>query len=202
MRKLVLATRNRWKIREISAILDHLPLKVTGMEEYPSLPPVAEEGSTFAENAQKKALTVARFSGEMALADDSGLVVDELGGEPGVHSARFAGPGADDRANNALLLKRLAGVPPEKRQAAFHCAMVLAFPDGRTFLVEETCRGRILDAPRGEGGFGYDPLFFYEPTGMTFAEMDPAAKNEVSHRGKALRRMVKLLEELLSRGEL
>ena len=163
---------------------------------------MAEEGSTFAENAQKKALTVARFSGEMALADDSGLVVDELGGEPGVHSARFAGPGADDRANNALLLKRLAGVPPEKRQAAFHCAMVLAFPDGRTFLVEETCRGRILDAPRGEGGFGYDPLFFYEPTGMTFAEMDPAAKNEVSHRGKALRRMVKLLEELLSRGEL
>jgi len=131
------------------------------------------------------------------MADDSGLEVEALGGQPGVYAARFAGPGADDAANNRLLLEKLRGVPPERRGATFRCAIALLFPDGDTFLIEESCRGRIAESPRGSAGFGYDPIFIYEPAGLTFAEMGEEAKNRVSHRGKALHRARRLLERRL-----
>lgn len=200
MNSLVLATRNRGKVREIEELLAGLPLEVISLQERPDIPEVEENLPTFAGNAVKKAEAAARASGEMALADDSGLEVDALDGMPGVLSARFAGSGAGDQTNNRLLLEKLKGVPPEKRGARFRCAVALAIPGGTTHLIEESCPGRIAEAPRGSGGFGYDPLFIYEPAGLTFAEMEPGGKNEVSHRGKALRGVRLLLEQLLAPG--
>ncbi len=199
MRKLLLATRNRGKVREIKGLLDGLPVEVLSLEDYPEIPPVEEDLPTFAGNALKKAETAARASGEIALADDSGLEVEALNGQPGVYSARFAGPGADDEANNRLLLEKLNAVPPERRGAVFRCAIALVLPGGETHLVEDSCPGRIAPSPRGSGGFGYDPLFIYEPAGLTYAEMDQEAKSKISHRGKALRRARMLLEDLLSK---
>ena len=197
MKRLILATRNRGKVKELEALLEGLPLEIICLDRLPSIPPVEEDQSSISGNALKKASTVARACGEAALADDSGLVVDALDGLPGVHSARFAGRDAGDAANNSLLLEKLRGLPPEKRAAAFRCAVALVFPDGKHHLIEESCRGRIAETPRGSAGFGYDPLFFYEPAGLTFAQMDVEAKNRVSHRGKALRKARRLLEQLL-----
>lgn len=197
MKKIILATRNRGKIEEMRTLLAGLPVEVISLRERPDLPAVEEDGDSFAGNALKKAVAAARAGGELALADDSGLEVEALGGLPGVRSARFAGPGAGDRANNMLLLQKLEGVPPERRGARFRCAVAVARPEGETHLIEETCAGRIAEAPRGQNGFGYDPLFVYEPAGLTFAEMEPAEKNRVSHRGKALCRARLLLERLL-----
>lgn len=196
-RRLVLATRNPGKVREIRALLQSLPLEILSLDDFPGLPEVVEDQPDLAGNAAKKAGATARFTGEMALADDSGLEVAALGNRPGVLSARFAGPGADDETNNRFLLSHLLGVPPAGRGALFRCVVALALPRGKIHLVEGNCPGRIAAAPRGAGGFGYDPLFIYEPLGLTFAEMKPEQKNAVSHRGEALRRVRGLLEELL-----
>ena len=195
--RLVLATRNRGKVEEIRALLRDLPLEIVSLDQLAGIPAVKEDQATFSGNALKKAAAVAAACGLPAVADDSGLTVDALGGRPGVFSARYAGPGAGDAANNRLLLAELKGVPLEKRGAAFVCALALVIPGGKTHLIEESCRGRIAEAPQGENGFGYDPLFFYEPAGRTFAQMETAMKNRVSHRGKALRRLRILLESLL-----
>jgi len=193
VRPIVFATRNRGKLVELRELLPEL--EVLSIEEAEArighaIPEVIEDQPTFAGNATKKAREVARATALPALADDSGLEVDALGGAPGVISARYAGPGQDDAANNAKLLAQLAGVPAEKRTARFRCA--LAFHDpffdiDKTF--EGTCEGTILDAPRGTGGFGYDPLFYSPELGMTFAEAGVGTKNDLSHRARAMQKM-------------
>ena len=203
---IVLATRNSGKLREIQAVLQYLPVRTEGPGEFRGVAEPAETGETFAENARAKARYYARATGHWCLADDSGLMVDALGGEPGVHSARWAAgecpPGADrgaiDAANNAMLLARLAGVDDERRTARFCCAMALADPRGRIVIeAAGTVDGRIGHEPRGENGFGYDPLFHVPALGCTTAELPPARKNEISHRGKAARRLADQLGKLL-----
>lgn len=200
--ELVIATSNRGKLAEIRGILEEagLKLRLRALDEFPGITMPPEDGETFLENARRKALAVARQAGRPALADDSGLCVDALGGRPGVRSARFAGEGAGDAANNARLLAELAGVPAERRGAEFRCAVVLALPDGRWTAAEGSVRGRILEEPRGTGGFGYDPLFLAEELGMTFAEAAPEAKSQVSHRGRALRALLPRLRSWLVDG--
>jgi len=181
----VVATRNLGKLREIAAILRALPLTVRGLEEFPEVRAVEETGSTFEENACLKASAVARATGLLTLADDSGLAVDALSGRPGVLSARYAGEGAGDEALCRKVLAELAGVPGERRQARFGCVVAAARPSGIIWTVEGTCSGYITEEMRGAGGFGYDPIFYYPPLGRTFAELTPAQKNAVSHRGRA-----------------
>lgn len=194
--KLILATGNRGKVLEIEGLLDGLPLEVLSLADYPPFPPVLEDGETFTENAVKKAETICRLSGEMALADDSGLEVDCLDGRPGVRSARFAGEQADDGQNNALLLELMREVPPVQRGARFTCVLALARPGRPTLTVQGNCRGSIAFAPQGDGGFGYDPLFIPEGGTRTFAQLDKESKNLISHRGQALRKIKRLLEDL------
>ena len=182
--KLLIATRNRHKLREIREILSFDGLILVGADELPGLPEVEESGATFAENAVKKATELCDASGLWTLADDSGLEVDALGGAPGVYSARYAGEQGNDGANNARLLNELQGVT--ERCARFRCVMALCSPDGRSWMVDGACEGRILAEARGGEGFGYDPLFV--PTGFdsTFAELSADQKNQISHRGRAL----------------
>ncbi len=199
--KLLIATNNSGKLREIRRLLGDVPLTIIGPDALAaggrSLPAVTEAGETYAENALLKARSAARATGLAALADDSGLEVDALDGAPGVHSARFAGPAASDADNNRLLLARLYGVPPARRAARFVCTAALVLPDGREIVTTGSVEGRIVDAPRGEGGFGYDPLFFYEPFGCTFGEVSAEAKNGVSHRARAVAAMAERISALI-----
>ena len=200
--KLLLATNNAHKLGELAAHLGPLGIEVVSPGTVGGLPPVDEDRDTFAGNAVKKAVSGARASGLWTLADDSGLEVDHLDGAPGVRSARYAGEPCDDGANNAKLLEALAGVPAAGRGARFVAALALAEPGGRVVLaVEGTVRGRILESPRGTGGFGYDPLFEYGeaegPVGRTFAEIGSEAKGAVSHRGRALAELSRRLPALL-----
>jgi len=194
MKKLVIATNNWGKVEEIKELLRDLPFEILTLKEFPGLTMPEENCPTFSGNAARKAEAVASYSGEIALADDSGLEVEALNGKPGVHSARYAGENGNWEANNRKLLEELKGVPPEKRNAAFKCAIAVAFPEGKTEIIEEDCPGRIVETPLGTGGFGYDPLFYYEPLEATFAQISREDKNRVSHRGKALRRTRKMLE--------
>ncbi len=184
---LVIATFNRHKLEEISAILPGLRAVLKALSDFPGASPAVEDGLTLEENAVKKALQAARFTGLPALADDTGLEVDALGGAPGVRSARYAGESADGAANNALLLSALAGVPAERRSARFACVTALALPGGGVKTSRGTLEGRIAEAPRGENGFGYDPLFLVGSGPRTLAEMSAAEKNALSHRAAALR---------------
>ncbi|MEW5920450.1 MAG: ribonuclease PH [Bacillota bacterium] len=195
-KKLILATHNRGKVAELQEMLDGLPLEILSLTDFPQFPPVTENGTTFKENAMLKAETICRLSGEMVLADDSGLEVDYLNGRPGVYSARFAGEQAGDGQNNALLQQLMQGVPREQRGARFTCVIALARPGHPTVAVEGNCRGSIAAAPQGDGGFGYDPLFIPEDETRTFAQMDRESKSRISHRGRALRKIKRILEEL------
>lgn len=186
MKRLVVATRNAGKLKEIHFILRDLHVGVSSLLDYPDLPPAVEDGETFEANASKKALHVARATGLPALADDSGLEVDALGGAPGVHSARFAGPEATDEDNNSKLLRLLKDVPEEKRSARFRCVIAVATPEGRVDLAQGVCEGRVASKERGDKGFGYDPLFCVAEYGMTFGELPEGIKNAISHRGRAL----------------
>ena len=193
-RELVIASKNAGKIREIRQIYSDLSLSIV---EDPALPEVVEDGSTFAENARKKAVEIARHAGKWALADDSGLEVDALGGAPGIHSARWSGKG--DEANNDKLLAELRDVPAPARTARYRAVVVVAAPDGR--VVAEaggSCEGLIGFERRGAGGFGYDPLFVVPQFGRTMAELDAATKNSISHRGEALRRLREPLTRALA----
>ncbi|MCH6544721.1 MAG: XTP/dITP diphosphatase [Deltaproteobacteria bacterium] len=195
---ILIGTTNAGKRREVTTVLSKLPLQFIYLASFTTWPKVVENGKSFEENALKKARTLADFSGYVTLADDSGLEVNVLGGAPGVYSARYGGEEGNDDKNNELLLRELAGVPQDKRDARFVCVIALCVPQalgGREWLFRGECEGRIAFAPKGERGFGYDPLFIYSPMGLTFAELDPETKNQVSHRGKALR---KLTEELPS----
>jgi XTP/dITP diphosphohydrolase len=195
--KLVLATRNRGKVKELAGLLSSLPVEVLSLDDFPEMPEVEEDGVTFKANAMKKALAVSLHTGEIALADDSGLEVDCLGGAPGVHSARFAGDGRDDRENNEKLLRLMKNVPPEKRTARFKCVVALATPDGRMFTAEGDCEGVIGSSPKGGGGFGYDPLFVVPEFSKTFAELDLKTKNNISHRGRAFGLAVEMIEGIM-----
>ncbi|MHC4948971.1 MAG: RdgB/HAM1 family non-canonical purine NTP pyrophosphatase [Planctomycetota bacterium] len=199
-RPLLFATSNPHKIDEVRAILAPLGIDVEGLDALDEIPPEPEEdGATFAANARLKAVYYARRTGRACLADDSGLEVDALGGEPGVRSARYAGVGATrperDAANNRLLLERLRDVPAPRRTARFVCAMCLADPDGRVVAeTRGTFDGVIAETPAGANGFGYDPLLHLADAGCTSAELAPEAKNARSHRGAAARAMAERLE--------
>jgi len=194
--KVVLATRNAGKVQEIVDILAPHGFDVSSLEEFPEIGEIVEDGDTFRENAVIKATTVAAHTGFVALADDSGLEVDALGGAPGVHSSRFAGEEKDDRANNRKLLELLSDVPAGQRTARFKCVIAIAEPDGWLHIAEGSCEGIIITEPRGEGGFGYDPLFYVPDYDKTFAEMEPAVKNKISHRARALKGALDILSDL------
>lgn len=198
---LVMATRNAGKVRELAELLRDLDVRLLSLNDFPELPEIPEEGATFAENALTKAQTVARLTGLPALADDSGLEVEALGGRPGVFSARYAqdrtgGRMPSDEDNWKKLLDELRGVPPEKRQARFVCEIALAWPNGRLITTRGEVAGVIALEPRGTRGFGYDPVFWVTAYEATVAELDLAVKNRISHRGQAL----KQLKDILLRG--
>ncbi len=197
--KLLVATGNQGKLKEINRLLADAPIEVIGLDQLIDPPEVLEDGATFTANAKKKACKMARFSGMLTLADDSGLVVAALGGEPGVNSARYAGDHGDDAANNLKLLSEMEPIADENRQAAFHCVMALAWPDGRCETCDGQVSGLIMRGERGDGGFGYDPLFMVPEYGKTMAELPLEIKNRISHRGTALRKVIPLLQELANK---
>ena len=195
---LILASRNKKKIREMEAILaTHFPgIHILSLDDIGFEGDIEEDGTTFEENALIKARTALAASGNRiaAIADDSGLAVDALNGDPGVYSARYAGGHGDDAANNALLLKNLAHLPVEQRTARFVCCIALVYPDGREITVRGETEGLIIDDARGRGGFGYDPYFYYQPFGKTFSELTADEKNAISHRGKAIGKLADKLK--------
>lgn len=196
MKQLVVATRNKGKIVEIHALLTGLVDQITSAADYADFPETVEDGATFEENALKKAREAASFTGFPALADDSGLVVDALNGRPGVLSARYAGEAAGDAANNARLLEECQDVPDDRRQAAFVCVLAFVTPEGIEKLFSGRVEGRILSAARGEGGFGYDPLFLVDGFGRSMAELELEEKNVVSHRAQAFMKFREYLETI------
>jgi XTP/dITP diphosphohydrolase len=194
-RRIVLATLNPGKVRELARLLGDLPIDLVSLVEVRGASLPAETGATYAENALIKARAAHRLTGHAALGDDSGLEVDALGGAPGLHSARFGGPGLDDAGRVALLLEQLRAVPAGNRTARFRCVLALVDETGREDTVEGVAEGEIALAPRGAGGFGYDPVFFYPPLGLTFSELTERDKERVSHRGRAARAARALLSE-------
>lgn len=192
---LVIATRNSGKTSEIRAILDGYPVEIKNLDDFGPIPEIDEDGTTFEENAYKKASFAARVLGFPTLADDSGLSVAALDGAPGIYSARFAGPDATDEQRCRLLLKKLENAPD--RSAAFECAISIALPTGQALTYEGRCEGVITEKPSGQSGFGYDPVFFYPPAGKTFAQMSPDEKNRVSHRGRALEELKTEFDKVL-----
>lgn len=184
MTTLVIATRNPGKTAEIRDLLKDYPVTVKNLDDFGPIPEVDEDGTTFDENAYKKASFAARVLGYPAMADDSGLCVTALDGAPGVHSARFAGDNATDADRSQKVLEQLQGA--EDRSAAFECVISIAVPTGAALTYEGQCEGVIAEAPAGENGFGYDPIFYYPPAGKTFAQMSRGEKGRVSHRGRAL----------------
>jgi XTP/dITP diphosphohydrolase len=190
---LILATRNLYKQRELIEMLAPLEIAVKSLLDFPNCPEVEEDGLTFTENAIKKARVTAQYCGLLSLADDSGLEVKALGGQPGIYSARFAGVQGDDEANNLKLLELMKNVPAESRQARFVCEIAVCEPDGRVRTVRGVCSGMIACEPKGKGGFGYDPLFIPEGYAQSFAELAAEEKNRISHRGRALQQLQRLL---------
>ena len=201
MPELLIATGNPGKFEEIRSFLRprHPHVLFRSITDVKGMPKVEEDGSTFTENARKKAKLLSTFSGLPTLADDSGLEVEALGGRPGVLSARFAGPKATDEENNRKLLDKLVGNPPENRGARFRCVMVLYAPNGQSAMATGDLAGTILEASRGVSGFGYDPLFLVPALGRTLAEMTLSEKNRISHRARALQKISELLEEFLAK---
>ena len=194
MRRLIFATGNEHKMVEIREILGELPVEILSMKDVGIKADIVENGNTFEENALIKAKEVCKLAGEMVLADDSGLEIDYLNGEPGIYSARYMGEDTSYRIKNQNLIDRLEGVPDEKRTARFVCAIAAAFPDGRSFVVRGTIEGIIGYEERGTNGFGYDPIFYLPERGVSTAEIPPEEKNSISHIGNALRKMKELLE--------
>jgi len=195
--ELVIATKNKHKVREILPVLEPLGVqKVSTLIDYPEIHDIEETGTTFDGNASIKARTVCNHTGLPSLADDSGLEIDALNGEPGVYSARYGGPGLDDTMRNQLVLNKMSHVPDSERTGRFVCVMALAFPDGRIYTRTGTCEGLITREPRGTHGFGYDPIFYLEEHRKTMAELPLAEKNRISHRARALHNIADLLASL------
>lgn len=193
---LVIATKNQGKLREISRLLEGSDYRVVSIDSFADAPEVVEDGDSFAENARKKAETIAAHSGTLTLADDSGLVVDALDGAPGIYSARYAGATATDADNNRKLLRSMQGLPEGERQAAFRCVMALVTPEGSCQTFEGELKGIILQQQQGDGGFGYDPLFMVREYGQSLAELPLDLKNRISHRGQALAKVLAALKSL------
>jgi XTP/dITP diphosphohydrolase len=200
IKEVLLATSNLHKVQEIKSIFEELNLeiKLITLNEIENPPEVIEDGATFTENALKKARELCEFSGMVTIADDSGLAVAALEGAPGVLSARWAGSHGDDEANLQLVLEQMKAVEANLRQASFICAAAVAFPDGRELAVLGEIKGSLTDKPRGENGFGYDPIFIPEGFDMTTAQMDLVQKNKISHRGTAFRKLAVLLRDFLN----
>ncbi len=202
-KRIIFATGNENKMKEIRMILADLGLEILSMKEAGVFEEIEEDGMSFEENAEIKARAISRvMTNDIVLADDSGLEIDYLDKAPGIYSARFAGEDTSYDIKNRILLDRLEGVPDEERRARFVCAGPAVFPDGTVKVVRETIEGQIAHEIVGENGFGYDPIFYVPEYGCTTAEMTPELKNELSHRGKALRAMKKILEEKFREGEL
>ena len=197
-KKLLIATKNAGKVKEIKAILKDFDMDIISLADLPNVPEVIEDGKTFFENAFKKAKEVSDATGMMVLSDDSGLEVDALNGAPGVYSARYSGESGDDKSNNEKLLKELKDVPENKRTARFKCVMVLYHPSGKWISAEGACEGRIALKPAGEGGFGYDPVFYLDKYGKTMAEIPAEEKNKISHRAKALNELKNNIKDFIS----
>jgi XTP/dITP diphosphohydrolase len=196
VRKLLLATRNQNKKIELQQMLNNLDIIVLTFEDINGLPEVEEDGYTFEENAVKKSQVITSASGIVTLADDSGLVVDALDGQPGVYSARFAGEDADDEKNNDKLLRLMEDIPEAKRTARFICVIAVSDLKGRTEIVKGRCEGKIAYKPSGTNGFGYDPLFIPRGFDKTFAELSSYAKNSISHRGRALQQVQPVIKKV------
>ena len=197
MTKLLIATHNEGKVREYAQIFVDLPATLVSLRDEGITDAVPEDGDTYLENARRKALVYARASRLLTLADDSGLEVDALGGAPGVHTARYAGPCADDEERYRRLLSELDGVDWEERTARFRCVVCVASAEGDTYLTEGVCEGYLACEPRGTGGFGYDPVFYLPEYNCTMAELPPQVKNGISHRAVAARNARQMLESLL-----
>ncbi len=193
--KIVFASKNRGKIRELNALLEGMNVNLLSLHDYPDVPNIIEDGNTFLENALKKARVISEYTGGTIIADDSGLEVDYLEGAPGIHSARYAGAGATDERNICKLLEELDGVPTEKRRAAFRCALVLYRTDGTFETFEGKLEGSIATEPAGNKGFGYDPVFIVPEYRKTVAQLDPETKNRISHRAVAFAKLKKSLQE-------
>ena len=198
--EIVLATRNPDKVHEISELLNDIKLTISSLLDYPDIPPITEDGTTLHDNAIKKAKAVAKLLHKLALADDTGLEVDALAGQPGIHTARFAGPNASYTDNRRKLLNLLEGIPWEQRTARFRTVVALAYPDGRTVTVEGKLEGYITFDERGTHGFGYDPIFYVPELGKTLAELPLEAKNRISHRARAINKIKPYLLELMNSG--
>jgi len=198
MPRLLVATTNRGKVAEYSSLLSGLDIELVTLDQAGISQEAREDYTTFAENARSKAEFYADLSGLFTLADDSGLEVDALGGEPGVRSSRYAGDNASDNDRVNFLLTKLKGVHPEQRQARFKCVIAIAAPGGYLKLVSGECEGTIALEPRGQNGFGYDPIFYLPQYGKTIAEITPDLKNEVSHRGRAVKKAREVLADLLA----
>ncbi|MCF8067609.1 MAG: XTP/dITP diphosphatase [Desulfobacterales bacterium] len=193
---IVVATRNKGKIEEITRLLEPFPVNIKNLDDFGPIPEIVEDGNTFEENAYKKASMTARFLGMPVLADDSGLVVEALDGAPGVHSARYAGEDATDEDRCKKLLEEMTGV--ENRNAAFKCVISIATPPGPALTYEADCKGLITEEPSGENGFGYDPVFYYPDLKKTFAEISIDEKSSVSHRGKALKEIQEEIDKIIT----
>ncbi len=192
-RELVIATRNKDKKKEIEKLLSGLSVKVLSLYDFPSIPPIKENGATFEENALTKASVCAAKTGKFSISDDSGLIVHSLGGAPGVYSARFAGKNVTYDDNNRKLLKLLKGKQKSRRKARFVCCVAIVTPEGKKRIVKGTASGIIAERARGKYGFGYDPLFIPWGYSRTFAELGEKIKNKISHRGRALRKAKKII---------
>jgi XTP/dITP diphosphohydrolase len=193
MLEILIATNNLGKAKEIKDILDSPEIKILTMKDFPNLPKVEEDGKNYQENAFKKASKISEYTGKICLADDSGLEIDYLKGEPGIYSSRW-GNSDEERINKVL--KLLENVPINKRNAKFICSAVLVFPDGKTYMVKEECKGSITFKSKGTHGFGYDPIFLVPEYNKTFAELGDEIKNRISHRGKAMRKMAGIIKEI------
>jgi XTP/dITP diphosphohydrolase len=195
--EVIVATRNQGKIREIRGALKGLGLRIYALSDFPDVPEIEEDGKSFIENALKKARFYSKVFGKLTLADDSGLEVDGLKGMPGIYSARYSGERASSRKNNQKLLKEMEGIPFSKRGARFKCIMAMVSPNGKEAMTEGICKGRIGMREKGRRGFGYDPLFILPKYGKTMAELSLKEKNRISHRGKALRKLRKIIRTFM-----
>ncbi|OQM45744.1 non-canonical purine NTP pyrophosphatase [Anoxybacillus sp. UARK-01] len=198
MKQVIIATKNAGKAREFEALFNEKGMQVKTLLDFPNCPDVEETGDTFAENARLKAEAMAAYFQQMVIADDSGLSIDALDGRPGVYSARYAGEEKDDQANIAKVLKELKGVPFEQRTARFHCTLAIAIPGRPTAIVEGTCEGYIAEEPKGENGFGYDPIFYVPEKNKTMAELPKEVKNKISHRADALAKLNEKWDTIIS----
>ena len=194
---LIIATGNPGKAEEFKGLFAERGYQIKTLADYPDLEEVEETGQSFEENARLKAETIARQVNQVVIADDSGLKVDDLGGMPGIYSARYAGEDKNDARNNAKLLADLGEIQNAKRSAHFHCTLVAAYPGWDSLVVEGELAGQIADMPRGDNGFGYDPLFYLEDYGKTLAQLDPKEKNKISHRAQALKALDRVFDQWL-----